>query len=174
MGTSVGALILLVSAILQASLLPFLTSGAGTPNFVFLFVLAWSINADIRQSVTWALIGGIALDLLSALPLGTSALGLLLVVGTVTGLGDRVYRVGVLWLAGLVLAGSLFFEGYRLLAVFIFRAIGTLPQDAGAAIDVVSDFNTVVLPTIVYNFILIWFVYFIVRRIQRRLREPVS
>lgn len=174
MGNYIGLLILAVSAVLQASLLPFLTYGAGTPNFVFLFVLAWSINADLRQSVTWALMGGIVLDLLSALPLGTSALGLLLLVSTVSGLGERVYRVGVLWLAGLVLAGTLFFEVYRLLAVFAYRAIGILPQDAGAAIDIVSDFTTVVLPTIVYNFILIWFVYFAVRRIQRWLREPVS
>lgn len=161
--------ILAIAAILQASLLPFLTAGAGTPDFVFLLVLAWSINGTLRQNVIWAIVGGLLLDLLSIMPLGTTSLALIVIVALVSGLGERVYRVGPAWLLGLTLAGTLFLQGYKLVIIYIYRTIGFLPSDTGGLPDLLGEINTVVIPTMIYNLIAIGFVYFIIRRLQRRL-----
>ncbi|HRF94610.1 MAG TPA: rod shape-determining protein MreD, partial [Aggregatilineales bacterium] len=65
MGNFLSFPILIVAAILQATFMPQIRLLGGSPDLVFLVVLAWSINAELDSSVLWAFVGGISLDLLS-------------------------------------------------------------------------------------------------------------
>jgi len=150
--------ILALAAMLQASVMPHIRFWDGAPDLVFLCVLSWSIYAPLEESVTWAIVGGILQDLLSVAPVGLSSIGLILVVFAVYYLSRQVQRIGIVWLVGLVLAGSLFQQ----MTVWLLFAV------LGFTVNLLEDFNFVIIPTIIYNLALIWPVYAFLRLVQRR------
>jgi rod shape-determining protein MreD len=158
-GSFISIPFLALAAVLQATFVPQIRFGGGGPDLVFLMVISWSINASLNESLVWALVGGITQDLLSAAPLGTSAVGMVVIVFFISGLNQQVYRVGFMLLSAMVLLGTTFQQ----FAVIVVLAV------TGHNIVLPFDLSYVVAPTIVYNFILIWPVYFVMRRIQKRL-----
>lgn len=162
MGYYVGVVALVLAAALQPSVLPAVRIFGGQPDFVLLMVLAWSVHAPLEESIFWAFVGGVALDSLSLAPLGTSAVALLLMVFAIHTLARRVYSF------------SLFF-------LLFFVALGTLVQHlmlysvltlTGYAPDFVSTAQYFTLPTLGYNLVLAVPVYWVLRRIQKRIPEP--
>jgi rod shape-determining protein MreD len=150
--------ILALAAAIQSTLVPQIRLLGGGPDLVFLIVLAWSVNANLESSVTWALVGGICQDLLSAAPIGTSSVGLILVAFGVSQLASQVQGIGLIFLSGLALAGTFVQQVVFMLLLGLF----------GFRMDFIGDLNYVVFPTMLYNLVLIWPVYWLVRRIQRR------
>jgi rod shape-determining protein MreD len=151
--------LLLLAAALQASVIPQIRIGGGGPDLVFLMVLSWAVNTDLGEGLLWAFVGGIMEDLLSAAPLGTSTLAMIPIVFFISGLNRQVYRMGFLLLTTLVLLGTVF---QQVVIIIVLSLTGHL-------IELPSAFGFIVAPTIVYNFLLIWPVYFVMRRIQQRL-----
>lgn len=158
MGNFLSLPVLALAAVLQASVVPHVRILGGGPDLVFLIVLAWAVHAPLEQSVVWAFTGGILQDLLSAAPVGMSVIGLVLTVFAVYAVRGQVYSISLLLLAGLVLATAVL-QQVTLLALLLLT---------GLRLDVVRDLNYVVMPTLVYNFIVFWPVYWMMRRIQRR------
>ncbi|MFN8373249.1 MAG: rod shape-determining protein MreD [Anaerolineae bacterium] len=159
MGSFVSIPLLALAAVIQSTFVPQLRLSGGGPDLVFMMVLSWAVNAPLGESLIWALVGGICLDLLSAAPLGTSALGMVIVVFFISGINQQVYRIGFLLLSAIILLGTTF-QQVTTMIVLAFT---------GHTIVLPFDLSYVVAPTIVYNFILIWPVYFVMRRIQKRL-----
>ena len=84
---------------------------------------------------------------------------MLILVFIVSGLGQRVYKVGFVLLMGLVLVGTVLQE----LIVMIILSL------TGYPVDWLTSLTYVVAPTIFYNLVFIWPVYWFVRRLQRRI-----
>ena len=72
--------VLALVVVIQATLMPELSIAGGTPDLVLLVVLGWTLMAGYEQGLVWALVGGILQDLISAVPVGTTSLALVLVV----------------------------------------------------------------------------------------------
>jgi rod shape-determining protein MreD len=143
---------------LQATLIPQIRILGGQPDLVFLLVLSWSINGRLDQSVTWAFVGGIMQDLLSAAPTGASVVGMLLLIFGMERLKGQVFHIGLVLLVGLVIAGTVLQKAaFMIVAAF-----------SGFTINPVANFTYIILPSIAYNLVFIWPVYWIIRRIQRR------
>ena len=70
----------LVAALLQGSVVPFVTIAGARPNLVVLVAASWAVAAGAREAIWWAFLGGIAMDLLSGGPMGAMALASLLPV----------------------------------------------------------------------------------------------
>jgi rod shape-determining protein MreD len=153
--------ILAFAAILQASILPLISLAGGGPDLVFLIVLAWAIDSDLRQSASWAFVGGLMLDLLSSLPVGVHSIPLLVIVFALSGVGTQVYRLGLLLLVSVAVGGTLFQQ----LTLMILTAL------LGHRVQWVEEFTSIVLPTMFYNLLLIVPTYWLIRRIQRRIRR---
>ncbi len=162
MGSFLALPILMLAAAVQASVVPQIRFWDGAPDLVFLLVLAWSVYAPLEESVTWALLGGIMQDLLSVAPIGLSSVGLVIMVFAVHSLSRQLHQVGLIWLAGLTLAGTLF---QQMLVWLLFAVLDF-------TMNFVDDFSFVMIPSIIYNFALIWPVYLFVRLIQRLLVTP--
>jgi hypothetical protein len=97
--------------------------------------------------------------LLSYNPTGTSVLGMLLLVFAVSVLEQRVYRLGFFLLVGLVLIGTIL---QQLLVMFVL-ALNGFPVDWSIGL------TYVMAPTIFYNLVLFWPIFWFVRRLWRRL-----
>lgn len=150
--------VLALAAILQSTFVPQIRILGGGPDLVFLFVLAWSLNARIENGVTWAFVGGILQDVMSAAPTGASALGMIVTVFIINQINRQVYGVSLAVIAALVLVGTLI---QQVLLMLVLRF-------SGFAINPFESFSYVIVPTMAYNFVLIWPIYWFVRRLQKR------
>jgi len=159
MGNFIGVLILSLAAALQATFIPQIRLAGGSPDLVYLLVVAWAIHSSLEEGVFWAFTGGILQDLISITPIGTSSIGMLLTVFVISGIGQQVYRIGLITLTGIILVGTLI---QQLIVALIIVLNGT-------QIDWLNALGFVVAPTIFYNLMLIWPIYWFVRRIQRRI-----
>ena len=157
---SLGLPLLALGATLQASLLPQLT-GRAVPGLVFLLVVCWAINTDWQQGAVWAFIGGILLDLLSALPVGTSTIPLLVLAFPLGGTGEAVYRLRIPLLMGVGFFGTLFQQVLMLLLMALL----------GHRIAWLQNFSSIIFPTMIYNLVLILPIYWFLSRLQRGLRR---
>jgi rod shape-determining protein MreD len=159
MGNYLSIIILAVAASLQSSFVPQIRILGGAPDLVFLIVLSWSVNASLSDGIVWAFVGGLMQNLLSAAPLGASSMSLILIVFAIDRIRGQVYRVGLPLLVLLVILGSLF---HQLVLMLILSVVGF-------EIPFLDSLSYVVIPSIAYNLVLIWPVYWFVRRIQKRL-----
>lgn len=165
MGTFLSLPILVLAAALQVTIAPQISFFGGRPDFVFLLVIAWTLNGTLEQSVVWALVGGVCKDLLSAAPLGTSALGLVVIVFLLNALRSQFYTVGFFTLIWATVLGTVFTQ---LLTLVILILSGFSPASAGFSLvgiigqELVSN----LLPTLFYHLTAIIPVYLIVRRLQ--------
>ncbi|MBN1967034.1 MAG: rod shape-determining protein MreD, partial [Anaerolineae bacterium] len=107
--------------------------------------VSWALLADVREAMAWAVIGGVLQDWLSIAPLGTSALGLVIVAFVADSLFGDVQRTNVLIPPLVAAAGTVI---YHLGILLVLRLDGTLvPVGRGLAY--------VTLPTVIYHTILI-------------------
>lgn len=150
--------VLAFAAILQSTFVPQIRILGGGPDLVFLLVLAWAFNARIENGVAWAFVGGILQDLLSAAPTGASVLGMVLIVFAINQINRQVYGISIAVIAALVLAGTLL---QQIMLMVVLRL-------SGFAINPIESFSYVVVPTMAYNFVFIWPIYWFVRRLQKR------
>ena len=81
----------LAAALLQGSVVPFVSIAGARPNLPVLVAASWSVAAGAGEGVWWAFVGGLAADLLSGGPLGALALASLVPVAAV-GLGETGVR----------------------------------------------------------------------------------
>jgi rod shape-determining protein MreD len=103
-----GHLALLLSiALFQTALAPSLWSLR--IDWVLVVVICWTLLYGFAAGVRWALYGGLALDLLSPLPIGSHLLALLVAVTAVAVLSDGFPRDNRLVPTGSVLLGSLLY-----------------------------------------------------------------
>lgn len=120
------AVVLLLTsvALLQSSLLPYLSWGGVRPDLVVMLVISWSLLRGAKEGLLWAFVGGLALDLLSATPLGLSALILTPLI-FLTSLGRKgIYRSNILFPLAVIFLATL---GYNLALLLAWQFLGRPP-----------------------------------------------
>ncbi|MCY4018601.1 MAG: rod shape-determining protein MreD [Chloroflexi bacterium] len=149
---------------LLGNVTPILNNTRGQFSLVMLLVLAWSIRSDLLSGFVWALVGGILLDLYSAIPIGTSSAALMIIVYAANGAAQQLYRMRIVTLLAMTLLATLFFQVYTYCALLLL----------GLSYDILMVIRIVFIPTIIYNLVGALPTYAIVRLIQRRLRVNAS
>ncbi|MEW5990036.1 MAG: rod shape-determining protein MreD [Chloroflexota bacterium] len=81
------------AALVELSLVPYLDVGGAHPHPVLVLGVIWTIAAGIESGLTWAFVGGIALDSLADRPLGVSAFALLVSIGGASLVGRSFVRI---------------------------------------------------------------------------------
>jgi rod shape-determining protein MreD len=98
---------LLSIAVFQSSVLFRFSAGGARLHLLLLTVVSWSLLRGAREGIVWGFIGGLALDFLSGLPLGTCAFTLT-IAAYLASLGQlTIYRTSPLFAPGLALAISI-------------------------------------------------------------------
>ncbi|MBN1964744.1 MAG: rod shape-determining protein MreD [Anaerolineae bacterium] len=135
--------VLAVAVIIQSTVMPEIRLGGAMPDLVYLLVLAWSLLAGFERGVTWALVGGVLQDLVSSLPLGTTALSLVLLTFVLSLLVGQVNPRNLIYPAVIAAGGTVVLHGVTLLVLGI----------AGQALPFLDTLTYVTLPSLVYNLI---------------------
>ncbi len=141
----IGLPILILAAVLNATVMAELRIGNGAPDLVFLLVVSWALLVDVRDALLWAVIGGVLQDMFSIAPLGTSALGLVIVAFLADMAFGQISRRNVLIPPLVAALGTLIYHLGVLLAL----------QMVGVSVPLGRGLLVVTVPTMVYNMILI-------------------
>jgi rod shape-determining protein MreD len=128
-------------AILQSAVASQMRLADGQADLVLVAVVAWALTGRSQEAMVLGLAGGLFLDLLSALPLGSTALALVLVAYVVSLTEGRLWGAHLLTPLAVVFAASLFFSSYTLMASVL----------VGARVDLPSLAQRVVLPGLFLN-----------------------
>jgi rod shape-determining protein MreD len=150
-------LALALAALVQVSLLPALSVAGVYPNLPLMIVTAWALLRGVRSAMIWALIAGLALDLLSGRAFGGYTLGLV-AAAYLAGWGSQtVYRPSI-WLAlAMAAAVTVVQDGIQLALLGLNGGTITLPD----------TLLRLVLPEIVYNCIVMLAVYPVLSWVNR-------
>ncbi len=154
-----GTPLLFSLAVLQSAVLANLGFLDGRPDLVLLAVIGWALTGRAREAMGWGLIGGLALDILSGVPLGVSAAVFVLLAYLVSLFEGRLWEAHFLMPLGATLLASL---GYHLALLGVVFALGR-PITLDLAL------SRVVLPSTFLNLILALPVVQIVGRLREAL-----
>jgi rod shape-determining protein MreD len=159
---AIGIPFLALLAVLQSSVLSYLRFLDGRPDLVLLAVVAWGLTGRAREAMAWGFTGGIFLDLLSGLPLGTSSLMLTLIAYLVSFWEGRFWEAHLLMPLAVTLIASLIYQFFGLGAIAL----------SGRGIDVSMAIGRVIMPSTFLNLLLALPVAQLARSISQRISPP--
>lgn len=158
------ALVILATAVvLQGTLLSRLRILGISPNLLLVIVVSWSLAHGVRDGLLWAFIGGLGVDLVSGLPLGTSPLALMPCC-SLAGIGRHsIYAQSVFW-PMLLVALATPLHGWIVLLI---------QQFLGMPVDWLNSTVHVILPELILNVLLTIPVYTGLRWIAAQIGVPI-
>jgi len=115
------SILLILVALLQASVLPAIPYVEIRLDLVLLVVLAWTMVRGTTEGAAVAMVGGLALGLFSPLPLGIHALAMLLTIVPVGWLGAPFYRGNLAFPVGGAFLATIL---YNVLLLILSRILG--------------------------------------------------
>jgi rod shape-determining protein MreD len=146
-------LILAVTVIVQGTLLARFRLFGASPNLLLVVVVCWSLLHTVSEGLLWAFVGGLGVDLIAGLPLGSTPLALMPTC-FLAGLGRSSIFTNSVLLPALLVA----------LATLIFGWINLILLNArGVPVDWVGSALRVMLPELALNVLLALVIYPVLR-----------
>lgn len=153
------AIALVVFFILQTTIFSQTRLVSGTADIILLFLAAWSLQEQVKNSWVWTVISGVLVSLVSAMPFFAPLIGYLGVVGISKGLQRRVWRTPLLAMLIVVLVGTFFQQTLYVLILII----------TGAPISWLESLDRVILPSALLNLIFSLPIYAIAKDLAGRI-----
>jgi len=137
------ALSLVVFFILQTTIFSQARLVAGSADLILLFLAAWSLQEQVKNSWLWTVVAGLLISILSAMPFYAPLIGYVGVVGISKSLQRRVWRTPLLAMLIVVLLGTFFQQALYVIVLLI----------SGAPISWSQSLDSVILPSVLLNLI---------------------
>lgn len=141
--------VMAVIVLIQSTLMPEVSIAGGTPDLVLLVVLSWALMGGAQQGFVWAIVGGILQDIVSAAPLGTTSMALVVAVAGASFFLGRTGPRNALY--PMLAAGPATFLAH-VTAMLVMLVLGR-PLPIGSLLLAVT------LPTMIYNILVMFPVY---------------
>jgi rod shape-determining protein MreD len=151
--------LLVVLAVLQTTVFADIHFYDGRPDIILLAVVGWGLAGGDRQSMVWGLVGGLLLDAFSGLPLGSSAISLVVIAFLVSLYARRVWEANLLMPLGIAAGATFLYHSLMLVWLLIL----------GRTIDLPFSYTRVILPTMILNMILVLPAYQVLVGLYHRL-----
>ena len=150
--------LLILAGLIESAVLPHARIAGHQPDLMLTLVAAWTLQRGLKESLLWALIGGIVLDVLSAAPFGifTAALVGVSVISSI-GSANLFRSQTLLPLVGALLATP----AYYAITLALFYVSGRQIEWSAAITGVVG-------PALIANTACMIVIYPLVRWIHRR------
>lgn len=140
----IGVPVLALLAILQSSAFTYIHLLDGRFDLVLLCVVGWGLAGRSEEAMVWGMVGGLFLDFLSGLPLGSYAIPLIIIAFLVSLLEGRFWEEHFLTPIGVVFLSSLIFHGLGLIVLTL----------VGREWDLLISLTRVILPSTFLNLLL--------------------
>lgn len=153
------ALSLVVFYSLQTAVFSQATLISGTADVVLLFLAAWSLQEQVKNSWLWTVIAGVLISLASAMPLFAPLIAYIGVVSISKLIQKKVWRSPILAMFIVTLLGTLIQQGLYILIL----------QISGTDIPLGISLDHVTLPSLLLNLIFALPVYAVVSELVGRI-----
>lgn len=148
----IGIPFLVISLVLQTTVMSRLPLLNGTADVVLLVIIAWMLNEKVKHGWEWVIMAGLMVSFVSALPLLLPLFGYLLAVGLAYWLKKRIWQTPVLAMLFSTVIGTIVMQSLSLAVLIVL----------GSSISFPSGYSLVVLPSTLWNLILAIPVYTLV------------
>jgi rod shape-determining protein MreD len=155
------AAVLTLAVLIQATLLVRIRFLGAAPNLLVVAVVCWSLIRGLGDGLVWGFIGGLGMDVVAGLPVGTSALALM-GVSPLAGLGKSSVFPGSLTLPILLVVLATPIHGWIVLLI---------QQFLGVPVDWLSSTLRVIVPETGLNVLLVPVVYIALRWLAAQIRS---
>lgn len=149
----------MVFYILQTAIFSRITLIAGTADLILLFLIAWSLQEEVKNTWLWTAVAGVLISLVSAMPFFAPMIGYFGAVGLSKLLQRRVWRIPILAMFIVTLLGTLFQHIVYVIAL----------QVDGAPISWVQSLDTIIVPSVLLNLIFALPIYAIANELVGRI-----
>ena len=136
--------VLALAVMLQTAVISRISLLTGTADLVLLIVVTWALQEQVESAWHWALVGGVLVSFVSALPPIVPIAGYLLAVGLARFVVRQIWQSPMLALLSVTFFATLV---YNLLTYLVLLVVGS-PLPLG---DVLA---LILLPSIFLNFLL--------------------
>ncbi len=153
------ALFLVVFYILQTTIFSQTQFVNGTADLILLFLAAWSLREEVRNSWLWAAVAGLLISQVSAMPMYAPLLGYLGVVGISKLLQRRVWQAPIIAMFIVTILGSIFQQAFFVIIL----------QINGAPISWEQSLDAVILPSVLLNLMIALPMYLLVNDVVARI-----
>ncbi len=140
---TIAAALAVVTALVEFTVVPYLQIGDAVPQPILVFGVIAAIIGGLEVGLTWAFVGGLALDVVAQRPLGSTSFSLLIAVGVGYLVGSFLGRIRILAPIGATAVAS---PLYSMLILATTAALTTAPITSAAL--------GAILPTTVYDVVL--------------------
>ena len=93
---TIAAALAVVTALIEFTVVPYLKIGDAVPHPVLVFGVITALVGGLEVGLTWAFVGGLALDIVTQRPLGSTSFSLLIAVGVGYLVGSFLGRIRIL------------------------------------------------------------------------------
>ncbi len=155
----IGIPLILITAILQTTIISRLTFENGTANLLLIIIIIWGLHERSKGSWVLAIISGLLLTLSSNLPVGTYIISFLIVNMIVRYLNKKIWKSPLLVLIMVMIVSTLIEHAVTYLAlVFI-----------GQVNPVGLIFSRITIPSVILNLVWAFPVFFVLNHVLDRL-----
>lgn len=134
---------LVVLFILQTTIFSQVRLVSGSADLILLFLAAWSLQEQVKNSWLWTVVAGLLISLVSAMPFFAPLIGYVGVVTISKSLQRRVWRTPLITMFIIVLSGTFFQQSIYVVVLLI----------TGAPISWRESLDSVILPSALLNLI---------------------
>jgi len=145
--------VLALVVIVQSAVISQMTLLAGYADLMLIVLAAWALKADASSAWLWAILGGVMVSFVSAMPWVVDMLGYLFVVLLAQLLRQRVWQAPLLAMFSVIFLGTM---SVMLLTIIVLNLLGT-PLPIG------DSLGLIVLPSVLLNLLLAIPVYSVIR-----------
>jgi cell shape-determining protein MreD len=145
--------------ILQTSIFSQTMLISGSADLVMLFLIAWSLQEQVKNSWLWTGVAGFMISIVSAMPFFAPLLGYLGVLGISKLLQRRLWRIPILVMFIITFIGTFYQQ-----AVYVITL-----QVSGVPIPWDQSLDAVILPSVLLNLIFAIPIYAIANELVGRI-----
>jgi rod shape-determining protein MreD len=145
--------------ILQTSIFSQTMLISGSADLVMLFLIAWSLQEQVKNSWLWAVVAGFIISIVSAMPFFAPLLGYLGVLGISKLLQRRLWRIPILVMFIITFMGTFYQQALYVVTL----------QVSGVPIPWDQSLDAVILPSVLLNLIFAIPIYAIANELVGRI-----
>ena len=145
--------VIALAAILQSAIASRLPLLQGTTDLVLLIIIAWGLQERVRTAWIWALVGGISMMMMSAVPPLVPFSGYLAVTAFARLLQRQIWKTPVLAMFGLTIFGTLLMHLLTYIALTF----------SGTELPLLQSLELITLPSLLLNLLLAIPIYTLVK-----------
>ena len=144
---------MVILVMLQSVIFSNLTLLGGTVDIIMLAILSWSLQRNVKNAWEWALVGGIIVGYVSAIPVYVPLIGYLALSLGAHFLQERIWQTPILAMFFTTVVGSIFMSLFTIISL----------QFMGTPITFGESFSLVAMPSALLNLLLSLPVYLLFR-----------